>query len=281
MLRQRLIVTLLLLPPGIACIFLGGGWYFGLLLFFFLPAAYEYTQMMRRGGHRPALPLIVGGTFLLASAQAAPAFWPTLQPLAGTLSGGVLTLLLVAATTWHLIDFERGAPASGTDWAITVAGMVYLGWMGGYFTLVRALPDGLSWTMTILPAVWFSDSGAYTVGSRLGKHRLSPRLSPKKTWEGYIGGIVWGVAFGALFGALSSFQAGPESAVGFRSGAIVGLFVSLVGTLGDLGISMLKRQVGVKDSSNILGAHGGLLDRIDSWIVAMPLSYFLILLFFQ
>ena len=281
MLRQRLIVTLLLLPPGIACIFLGGGWYFGLLLFFFLPAAYEYAQMMRRGGHRPALPLIVGGTFLLASAQAAPAFWPALQPVAGTLSGGMLTLLLVVATTWHLIDFERGAPASGTDWAITVAGMVYLGWMGGYFALVRALPDGLSWTMTILPAVWFSDSGAYTVGSRLGKHRLSPRLSPKKTWEGYIGGIVWGVAFGALFGALSSFRAGPESAVGFRSGAIVGLFVSLVGTLGDLGISMLKRQVGVKDSSNILGAHGGLLDRIDSWIVAMPLSYFVILLFFQ
>jgi phosphatidate cytidylyltransferase len=281
MLRQRLIVTLLLVPPGIACIFLGGGWYFGLLLLFFLPAAYEYAQMMRRGGYRPALPLVVGGTFLLASAQAAPAFWPALQPVAGTLSGGMLTLLLVVATAWHLVDFERGAPASGTDWAITVAGMVYLGWMGGYFTLVRALPDGLSWTMTILPAVWFSDSGAYTVGSRLGKRRLSPRLSPNKTWEGYIGGIVWGVAFGALFGALGSFRAGPESAVGFRSGAVVGLFVSLVGTLGDLGISMLKRQIGVKDSSNILGAHGGLLDRIDSWIVAMPLSYFVILLFFQ
>ena len=281
MLRQRLIVALLLLPPGIFCIFLGGGWYFGLLLCFFLPAAYEYAQIMRKGGHRPALPLIVGGTFLLALAQSAPTLWPALEPRAALLSGGTLVILLVAVTTWHLIDFERGAPASGADWAITIAGMVYLGWMGGYFTLVRALPAGLSWTMIILPAIWFSDSGAYTIGSRLGKTRMSPRLSPKKTWEGFVGGIVWGVFFGAIFGALGSVRAGPESAVGFRSGAIIGLFVSLVGTLGDLGISMLKRQVGVKDSSNLLGAHGGLLDRIDSWIVAMPLSYFFIQLFFR
>ncbi|MBI3244710.1 MAG: CDP-archaeol synthase [Chloroflexi bacterium] len=281
MLRQRLIVTLLLIPPGIFFIFQGGFLYFGLLLCFFLPAAHEYAQIMRRGGYRPAQWLIVGGTFLLLLAQSAPTLWPALEPEAAVLSGGALAILLVAATAWHLVDFERGAQASGADWAITVAGMIYLGWMGGYFMLVRALPAGLSWTMTILPAIWFSDSGAYTVGSRLGKHHMSPRLSPKKTWEGFIGGILWGVFFGALFGALGSFRAGPDSAVGFRSGAVIGLFVSLVGTLGDLGISMLKRQVGVKDSSNLLGAHGGLLDRIDSWIVAVPLSYFLILLFFQ
>ncbi len=281
MLRHRLIVSLLLFPPGLASIFFGGVWYFLVLLCFFIPASYEYSLMMKKGGYRPALPLIVGGVFLLIAAHAAPTFWPALQPNAGLITGGALAVLLTLATTWHLVDFERGAPASGADWAITVAGIVYLGWMGGYFVLLRALPNGLSWVMTVFPAIWFSDTGAYTVGTRFGKHLMSPRLSPKKTWEGFAGGLLWGLFFGAFWGFIGSVRAGPGSAVGAGSGAVIGLLVALVGVLGDLGISMLKRQIGVKDTSNILGAHGGLLDRIDSWIMAMPLAYFVIVLFFN
>lgn len=281
MLRQRLIVSLLLLPPGIATIFLGGVWYFGLLLIFFLLAAYEYSQMMQKGGHRPALPLLIGGVFLLSLAQSAPALWPDLETQASLISGGALAALLVAATTWHLVDFERGAPASGTDWAVTVAGTVYLGWMSGYLMQLRALSDGLSWTMVVLPAIWLSDSGAYTVGKRIGRHHMTPRLSPKKTWEGFIGGVIWGVLSGGFFGWAGSFRAGPDSAVGIWSGMMVGLVASLAGVLGDLGISMLKRQAGIKDTSHVLGAHGGLLDRIDSWIIAVPVAYFIILLFFH
>jgi phosphatidate cytidylyltransferase len=281
MLRHRLIVSLLLFPPGLASIFLGGVWYFLVLLCFFIPASYEYSLMMKKGGYRPALPLIVGGVFLLIVAHAAPTFWPALQPNAGLITGGTLAALLALATTWHLVDFERGAPASGADWAITVAGIVYLGWMGGYFVLLRALPNGLSWVMTVFPAIWLSDTGAYTFGTRFGKHLMSPRLSPKKTWEGFAGGLLWGLFFGAFWGFIGSFRAVPGSAVGAGSGAVIGLLVAFVGVLGDLGISMLKRQIGVKDTSNILGAHGGLLDRIDSWIMAMPLAYFVIVLFFN
>lgn len=280
MLRQRIIVALLLIPPGIYSIAMGGLWYFGLLSIFFLAAAYEYGQMMRRAGHRPAVPLIVAGVLLLALSQAAPTFVPALEPRAALLSGGTLALMLTLATAWHLVDFERGAPSSGVDWAITVAGVAYLGWMGGYFLLLRALPDGLWWTMIVLPAIWLSDSGAYTMGSRFGKHLMAPRLSPRKTWEGFVGGILWGVAFGGLFGAIWSLAASPGSPIGFRAGTLMGLFVSLAGAVGDLGISMLKRQVGVKDTSNLLGAHGGLLDRIDSWVIALPLAYFLIVLLF-
>jgi phosphatidate cytidylyltransferase len=281
MLRQRLIVTLLLLPPGILCIFLGGWWYFGILFAFFILAAYEYTHMMQKTGARPARWLIVCGVAVLAVVQSAPALWPGLAGLAGLLSGGALVAALVAATAWHLVDFERGADSAGTDWAITVAGLVYLGWTSGYFMLIRALPDGLSWTMTVLPAIWFSDSGAYVVGKRFGRHAMVPRLSPKKTWEGFAGGVVWAVFFGALFGWFSSFRAGPDSPVGLASGAIMGFVAALCGVLGDLGISMLKRQVGVKDTSNLLGPHGGLLDRIDSWIIAIPAAYFVIVLFFR
>ncbi|MBM4423527.1 MAG: CDP-archaeol synthase [Chloroflexi bacterium] len=281
MLRQRIIVTLLLLPPGITCIFLGGVWYFAFLLTFFLLAAYEYAQMMQKGGYRPAAPIIVGGVFVLALAHSAPTFWPQLESRAGLIAGGALVALLAAASLWHTIDYELGAPASATDWAITIAGFVYLGWMGGYIMLLRALPDGLSWTMMVFPAIWLSDSGAYVVGKRFGKTQMTRRLSPKKTWEGFVGGLVWGAVFGALFGWFGSFRAGPESSAGFVSGGAVGLVVSVAGVLGDLGISMLKRQIGIKDTSNLLGPHGGLLDRIDSWIIAAPIAYFVIITFFQ
>lgn len=281
MLRQRLIVALLLLPPGILCIFLGGVWYFAILLAFFSLAAYEYSHMMQKTGARPAQWLIVAGVIGLATVQAVPVFWPDLGSRSGLLGGGALVVVLVSATAWHLVDFERGASTAGTDWAITTAGLVYLGWTSGYFMLLRGLPDGLLWTMTVFPAIWFSDSGAYVVGKRFGRHPMVPRLSPKKTWEGFIGGTLWAVFFGALFGWIASFRGGPESSVGLWSGAVVGLVVGLAGVLGDLGISMLKRQVGVKDTSNVLGAHGGLLDRIDSWIIAGPVAYFVILSFFQ
>lgn len=280
MFRQRIIISLLLLPPGIISIALGGFWYFALLSIFFLTAAYEYGQMMTLTGSRPARWLIVASVLLLLFMRSAPTFIPAWQPHAQLLSGGALLLVFVSITAWHVIDFERGATTSGTDWAISLAGALYIGWLGSYFAQLRALPDGLWWTMIALPAVWLSDSGAYAVGRRFGKRLLAPRLSPKKTWEGFFGGVMWGIVFGAFFGWVWRFGASPNSAVGASSGAIIGLVVALFGTLGDLGISMLKRQVGVKDTGSILGAHGGLLDRVDSWLIAGPIAFYVILLFF-
>ena len=282
MLRQRLIISLLILPPGLICMYLGGGLYFAVFVVFFAIAAYEYVQMMRVGGLRPALPLVVGGVLALSIAQTLPIFWPASEPRLWLISGGALMALLIVATTWHLVDYERGAaPAAGADWAVTIAGLVYLGWGGGYFIYMRELPDGLWWTFIALPAIWLADSGAYVAGKRWGKHLMTPRLSPKKTWEGLVGGLLTGALSGASFGWLGSLVVPPESYVSALSGAVVGFVVATTGVLGDLGISMLKRQAGIKDTSNLLGAHGGLLDRIDSWIIAGPVAYFVIVLFFQ
>ena len=281
MLRQRLIITLLILPPGLLCIRLGGFPYLVVMMIITLIASREYAQMMKASGARPAQALIIGGALALALVQALPAVWPTQESQASLFTSATLVALLVAATTWHLVDFEHGAPASGTDWAITIAGIVFVGMMCSYFILLRdGLSSGLEWTLVVLPAIWMSDSGAYVTGKRWGKHALTPRLSPNKTWEGFGGGLVWGVVFGGLFAAILSLQT-SDPHINFFSGAVVGGVASLAGVLGDLSISMFKRQVGIKDTGNLLGAHGGLLDRIDSWLIGGPVAYFVILLFFS
>jgi phosphatidate cytidylyltransferase len=281
-LRQRLMIALLLVPPGLMCILAGGIWYFAVMIAIVGLAAYEYAQMMGKTGARPAQLLIIAGAPLLAATASLHVLRPAALPDHDLLTEGTLAALLVAVTLWHVIDFERGAPSSGTDWAVSVGGILYFGWMCHYFVFMReALPDGLGWTLVILPSIWLADSGGYVTGKAWGRHAMSPRLSPKKTWEGFVGGLVWGLFFGGLFGWLLSLRGVPGSTLNAASGALVGLISALSAVLGDLSISMFKRQVGIKDTSNLLGAHGGLLDRIDSWLIAGPVAYYVILFFLK
>lgn len=282
MLRQRLLIALLIVPPGLLCILLGGIPYLVVLVIILIIAGREYTQMLTATNARPAQSLIIGGALILALVQSVPNVWPTLESRSGMFTEAALVLILVAATLWHLIDYERGAPASGVDWAITITGAVFLGLTCSYIVLLRnGLPNGLDWTLIVLPAIWMADTGAYVAGKRWGKHTMTPRLSPKKTWEGFIGGILWGIFFGGLFAAILSLRSDAGPTINVFSGAVVGGVASLAGVAGDLSISMLKRQVGLKDTGNLLGAHGGLLDRIDSWLIGGPIAYFVILLFFS
>ncbi|MGH2605121.1 MAG: phosphatidate cytidylyltransferase, partial [Anaerolineales bacterium] len=128
------------------------------------------------------------------------------------------------------------------------------------------------WLLTALPAVWFADSAAYFVGKAIGRTRLSPRLSPKKTWEGYLAGILAAGVGGAGLAALWGLAADPS---GFRpaAGLWLGLAIGTLTPLGDLGISMIKREVQVKDTGRLLPGHGGALDRMDSWLWAGVLGY--------
>jgi phosphatidate cytidylyltransferase len=141
---------------------------------------------------------------------------------------------------------------------------------------LRSLPDGLWWLLTALPSVWVGDSAAYFVGRAFGRHRLAPRLSPKKSWEGYLAGIVGAAAAGAGFAALWGVAAGPSASVTPERGLVLGAVLGLLTTLGDLGISMIKREVQVKDSGTLLPGHGGALDRLDSWLWAGAIGYYLI-----
>jgi len=260
--RERIIVALLLMPT-VFWLVAAGGWAFNLVILLILTlAAIEFGRVFQTSGLRPALVLLASGTPLLAGARA-------LYPAYST---PLFTTLILLVMVWHLVDYERGAQTSGTDFAVTLAGLVYIGWIGSYLLSLRGMEHGLWWFMLALPSTWIADSAAYLVGSRWGKHHLAPRLSPNKTWEGYLAGVVAGIVFGALFGMLWRIGAGSESLLSGASGAIMGGVLSTLCTLGDLGISMFKRQLQVKDTGHLLPGHGGALDRIDTWIWAAALG---------
>jgi len=238
-----------------------------LVAVFMCLAAWEYSNLFRLGGLQPATVLVVVGTLLLLIGRNLTGFES---------AAWMISLIVLLAMTFHLIAYERGRDQAGTDFAVTLAGMFYIGWFGAYFISLRNLPEGKWWILVVLPAVWFADTGAYFIGKRFGKHLLCPRLSPKKTWEGYLGGILVGVPLTALFTALWRVGAGPASAVTIGRGALIGLMMGIFPTLGDLGESMIKRQMGVKDSGNLLPGHGGAFDRVDSWLWAVVIGYYLI-----
>ena len=267
MLSDRLAISILLLPFGMWVIALGGWAYLLTLVAIFGVAAWEYGRLFQMRGQRPARPLIVGGVLLLISAER----FPVLNP-----HGLLFALAILVPLTWHLIDFERGAKASGTDLAVTVGGIFYLGWLGSYFISLRDLPDGLWWVLTILSSVWLADSGAYGFGRAFGRHKLAPRLSPRKTWEGYLGSVLGGAAGSGLLAIFWHLGAGADSLLTWQTGMLVGALVGLLAPLGDLGVSMLKRETGVKDTGTVLAGHGGILDRIDSWLVAVVVGYYFI-----
>jgi phosphatidate cytidylyltransferase len=272
-LRDRLAVSVLLIPAALVVIEMGGWLFAAAVLLLLAQAAREYTRLFVHTRYRPAVPLVMAGVVLLAAAEQ----WPVLNPAL------VLpTLLVLAAVTWHLLDYERGAPASGTDFVITLGGIFYLGWLGRYFVALRGLPDGLWWLVSTLTSMWLADTGAYAFGRLLGRRLvrrpMAPRLSPKKTWEGYFGSVLCGGLAGAGLGVCWSLGAGPGSALTWQAAGVLGLLVGALGPLGDLGVSMIKRQSGAKDTGTLIAGHGGALDRIDSWLVAVPLGYYFALL---
>jgi phosphatidate cytidylyltransferase len=248
---------------------LWGGWFFFLVVAFFLTAAaWEYAQMFRSMGYRVSPWLVSGAAFWLY----------TLRSFSEESAASWLSFLTLAFLAYYLMRYERGDPQSAFDYAISIAGVIYLGWIGAYLYLLRALPLGGWWIMLVLPIVWLADSGAYNIGARFGKHHLSPRLSPGKTWEGFVAGLFTAILAGAFLAwAYSTF--GPLQLTLWQ-GAALGLMLGLLTPLGDLGESLFKRQAGVKDSGQLFPGHGGAFDRIDSWLWAGVISYFCIRYFF-
>jgi phosphatidate cytidylyltransferase len=267
MFMKRALVTLILLPIGLALIVIGGPAYVGLVALILALAAWEFARLFHVGGFAPTAALVVIGTLAIAISRAMDGF---------ASAPWLVSLLILVAMTIHLVEYERGRDQAASDFAITLAGMFYIGWLGAYLISVRDLPDGMWWLLLILPVVWLADSAAYLVGSRIGRHKMTKRLSPKKSWEGYFGGVVAGVLGGAALAWLIQTLAAPGGSITWSRGALVGLALAVLTTLGDLGESMMKRQVGMKDSGNLLPGHGGVFDRIDSWLWAGVIGYYMI-----
>ncbi|QGQ96264.1 phosphatidate cytidylyltransferase [Paenibacillus psychroresistens] len=149
-------------------------------------------------------------------------------------------------------------------------GIVYLG-LGFHYIMETRLLDsnGLFWTSLVLIGIWSADSGAYFGGVLFGKHLLWPAISPKKTYEGAVGGIILAVIVSLIF---SYFK--PEL-LSIRDAIILGVVIAIIGQVGDFIQSAYKRTYGIKDTGALLPGHGGVLDRVDSWLIVFPFVHFL------
>ncbi len=248
---------------------LGGLWFFALVTIILTVAVIEFCRLMRRDQLCPAPAFAVALLWvLMLDVQ-----FPDWKPLGQRLLEPGISIVLMGSLAWQLAH-RGGKPTA--DWALSMAGPLYIGWCGVHFIRLRNLPGGVWWVLVVLAAVWLADTGAYFVGRMWGRHKLAPTLSPSKTWEGWAGGVVVGGLATAGLAALLSLQAGL-SGLNAAAGLVMGLVVGAVAPLGDLVISMFKRQAGAKNTGMLFPGHGGALDRVDSALWAAVIGYYLAL----
>ena len=264
MLKQRIITALIL-----AVVFIGGIYYletrwisllFSLVLF---AAAGEYLSLTIK----PPLPVKV-----MLSASFAVLFWWSLTLIDPSvvywksLAGILLWLLIASGFTFYR---HRDRRPLSQQLILLALGLVSI-WIAAHGVIFLHYAYGGVVLLYLLTLVWLADIGAYFAGRKFGKNKMAPSISPGKTWEGVIGGIAANLLWMSLIFWLSDDWLG----IGLAPYLLIGLATILISIVGDLFISILKREAGVKDSGKLLPGHGGILDRIDSVIAATPVFVF-------
>lgn len=196
-------------------------------------------------------------------------YWPVHTPL--LLQQYTLVYIFILLILAHTVISRNHFTFD--DAAVVILSVIYVGLGFHYFITARNMLGGLSTLFFALLIVWITDSGAYLVGRKIGKHKLAPRISPNKTWEGSIGGTVLSVIVSAIY--LHFFR----QAYDWTLMLIIAFVASVAGQFGDLIESALKRYYNVKDSGKILPGHGGILDRFDSLLIVLPVLFLLGVIF--
>jgi phosphatidate cytidylyltransferase len=242
----------------IACLVISRAAFVALVSIAVLIAVWELTSAMATKTVRaPLVPLAIGSVAMLVAAYQG-----------GTESlmvGLVLTALAVVG--WRLVDGPDGFAADITAGVFTA---VYVPFLAGFTILMNAPHDGARRVATFVIVVVCNDVGGYAAGVLFGKHQMAPKISPKKSWEGMAGSLIACAAGGAIC-VIVMIDGGS-----WWQGALLGLALSVASTVGDLGESVLKRDLGVKDMGTLLPGHGGIMDRLDSLLVAAPIAWLLL-----
>lgn len=186
------------------------------------------------------------------------------------------TMLIVLAMSMLILFIEQiitGGKKTIVDIMVTIFGIAYVPFLLVFFTLLRdKQPMGLIYIAYIFTSAWGSDTFAYLIGKKFGKHKLTP-ISPKKTVEGAIGGIVGALLFSLVYTVvMNNFM---HLSINYLHITIVTSVLAIIGEIGDLAASGIKRYCGIKDFSDLLPGHGGMLDRIDSLLLITPFAYIL------
>jgi len=265
-LRQRFLTAgvvprLVVIVLGVPCLYViteRGGVFFLLLIDLIIVLGLtEFFRLMEAGGHRPSRTL--GYAAALAVSVHAYSGGPALTLVV------TLILLMIMAREVLRPQVDRAL----TNIAVTVLGVMYVGWLASHFVMLRELP-GWGARLVFFAALvnWACDTLAFLVGILLGRRKILPRVSPAKTWAGAIGGLVGGAVAGWL--CARSFL----PVVTPFAGAMLGLLSALLAQIGDLVESLLKRDAGIKNTAELLPGHGGILDRVDSLLFSAPILYY-------
>lgn len=256
---RKLIIALVLAPPFIAVWYFGAPYFSALMTVFVALAACEVVAMATSQARIPAMVVAVGGAVAI--------FVPTVFTVPWTCATAIL-FTLIAALLAHLA-WPGDMSSAANRVAVVMLAAVYASLPISYLLLLRNQPEiGRGLSFLVLASAWFCDSFAYFGGRTFGKHKLYPRMSPNKTVEGLFSGML---ASGFALAACTFFFKLPFCVA---SGFGLGLAAGLVGQIGDLCESLLKRSFGVKDAGTLLGAHGGVLDRFDAVLFVAPFIWF-------
>jgi phosphatidate cytidylyltransferase len=267
---QRWLTALILLPLLILVLLKGGLSLFVLVILVVSGLGqWEFLGMFRAEADtsRRVKAILLGSLLLLSFCTAHPS--GNLCTPSGLLFCNpsivlfVLVWCLFFLLLFYLLSYGHIQQPS-EDLAINILGLLYLPFLLGHLIWLRFLPQGEWWVLWFLLVIFAGDTGAYYTGRTLGKAKLYPAVSPGKTWAGVWGGLAASLVVGVLLGQRFLGELGVPALAGL---AVV---LAVVGLLGDLFESMLKRQVQVKDASNLLPGHGGMLDRLDSILFAAP-----------
>ena len=257
---NRLLVGAALLPVTLGLVWLGGWWLFALAMAMAAVGIHELCLATR-----PLRPLLIAGyggvTLTVLGAQLGGTQWAL---------GGFLATIALAFVVKGVSDTKGSATVSvGT----TVLGVAWIGLGAAFLLLLRDIPaHGRLACFAVLLAIFASDTFAFFGGKLLGRHKLAPTLSPGKTWEG----LAFGIAAAVLVVWISTYE---RDWLTQGDALLLGVAVAVAAPLGDLFESGLKRDMNVKDTGKILGGHGGVLDRVDSLLFAIPVAYYVVAAF--
>ncbi|NLB73478.1 MAG: phosphatidate cytidylyltransferase [Firmicutes bacterium] len=268
--NQRVSSAIMAIPLALLVIFLGRACLAATLLVLGLLAVREFYNLAQFSGYGPLEQVGIIGVI----AFVALGYLGIQQGI-----GLVVTCIVILSLTWQTLVFGgRNAIANS---AVTVLGSVYVGLPMASALMLRYAGGeraGFGYLLMAILTVWATDTGAYYGGKALGKRKLAPTVSPNKTCEGAIIGLAFGVAAGVVIRWLgAALLWWPH--LGLGHSLILAVITSVTGQMGDLAESAFKRSAEVKDSGVFMPGHGGVLDRLDSLLLALPLVYYYVRLF--
>lgn len=245
-----------------ASLFIVKALFVGVVVVAVVVGLWELTSRLeeRKGIKAPLVPLAVGGAAMV---------------VAGYVRGAEGAWVAMALTALAVLVWRMTEPPDGylKDVTAGVFAAFYVPFLATFVALMLTADDGAQRVLTFLLLTVVSDTGAYAIGWRFGKHKLAPRISPGKTREGLVGAVTFAMAGGAL--CMEFLIDGGT----WWQGLLIGLAVAASATLGDLGESMIKRDLGIKDMGTLLPGHGGIMDRLDSLLPTAPVVWLLLVIF--